>query len=76
MLKTLHGFLADKYGSALSEMTHERIEQTLQAHATEEQRQQFIALIDTCEMAQYAPVGDAVQKEESYRQALALLESL
>ena len=76
MLKALHGFLADKYGIAMSEMTHERIEQALQVHATEEQRQQFIALIDTCEMAQYAPVGDAVQKEESYRQALALLESL
>ena len=76
MLKALHGFLADKYGIALSEMTHERIEQALQAHATEEQRQQFMALIDTCEMAQYAPVGDAAHKEEAYRHALELMESI
>lgn len=76
MLKALHGFLADKYGIALSEMTHERIEQALQAHATEEQRQRFMALIDTCEMAQYAPVGDAAHKEEAYRQALELMESI
>lgn len=76
MLKALHGFLADKYGIALSEMTHERIEQALQAHATEEQCQRFMALIDTCEMAQYAPVGDAAHKEEAYRQALELMESI
>lgn len=76
LLNALHGFLADKYGIALSEMTHERIEQVLQQHTSEEQCQQFMSIIDTCEMAQYAPVGDAAHKEETYRQALELLDSI
>lgn len=71
--RALYGFMADRYGIGTSEMNRDTIRRLLAEHATPEFQQQMLELLDECEMAQYAPVGDSARKEETYRRALELM---
>ncbi|MFI3286922.1 MAG: BatD family protein [Rikenellaceae bacterium] len=56
VLRAMLGFVGDKYSIAVSELTKERIESEFsQRGVREEVATDFIALIEECEMARYAP---------------------
>lgn len=74
--KAVTGFLADKFGIEQAEMNHEKIESKLSEEGVSaENIEAILAVMDTCQFAQYAPGADN-QRSDVYMQALHAIESL
>lgn len=74
LLKAFWGYLSDKLTLPLSELSRENARATLlQYNVDEETISEFIALIDTCEMAKFAPSAVHESIEELYKQGSKLI---
>jgi hypothetical protein len=72
----LHNFLKAKLKITTSEMSKEKIMETLKNRSVgEEQIQRFIKLLEGCELARYAPSSSAA-KEEDYKKAAQTISEM
>lgn len=76
MLRAMWGFVGDKFAIEVSELNKGRIEREFATRGiNKELGEQFIALIEECEMAQYAPSA-MVDMGAIYNRALSLFDTL
>lgn len=74
LLKALWGYLSDKLTIPVSELSRENVRATLLDHnVNEETITEFIDLIDTCEMAKFAPSAVHDSIEDLYKKASKLI---
>ena len=76
MLNALYGFLADRFAVAPSTINRDLITRDLLSQVSPDIRARFLALLDACEMARYAPAGTLRPKEDIYREALWLMDQI
>ncbi len=75
--EALEGFMMDRYGLRLAELSREAIRQKLtDRQIGREPVQEYLAIIDTCEMALYAPVDGPGSRQELLRKAEQLITEL
>lgn len=75
-LKALWGFVGDKYGIEVSELNKNRItEEFNQREIAEEVQSEFVALIEDCEIAHYAPV-ESIDMKAVYERSLSVFDKL
>lgn len=71
--KAMHGYLADKLGLGVAEVTEQRLRDSLSnTPLGDALAKDIMALISTCDMARFAPVEDRPQ-QDLYDQAAALI---
>jgi hypothetical protein len=71
--KAMHGYLADKLGLGVAEITAQRLVQHLAHHpGGDALARDIVALIGTCDMARFAPVEDR-PRQDLYDQAAELI---
>lgn len=72
----LFGYMQDKYGISMSEMSKENIRKTLiQKGSDGEVVNQLIDALETCEIAQYAPVQNT-SEDKMYQQASEVIQKM
>ena len=77
VLKAVWGYLSDKLGIPVSQLSRENISSELTAYgADEELSNKIIKVLDDCEMARYAPAASQEQLETIYEEASASINSL
>ncbi|UCG27417.1 MAG: protein BatD [Bacteroidales bacterium] len=70
LLKALWGYLSDKLGIPLSELSQEKSLETLGKYSVpHEIIEDFIAVIDSCEFARFAPADSTAETESIYKKA-------
>ena len=75
--RALIGYLGDKFQIPHSELDKAKlIKQLEQANVTADYRDRLVALMSRCEMAVFAGGGSGVSMEESYSEALQLIEEM
>ena len=75
--RALLGYASDKLTLALSDLSREKIRESLFAkNVKEELTDEFISLIDACEYARYAPDGGGVEMHSNYQRAIKLISTL
>lgn len=76
-LKALWGYLSDKLGIPVSELSRDNAREQLEKMNIEgELTDKFINLIDDCEYARYAPASDESRMDELYREAIGVISKL
>lgn len=76
-LKALWGYLSDKLGISLAELSRDKAKEILlQKHIPENLTDQFIELIDNCEFARYAPSRGVEQMDELYNHSISIISRL
>lgn len=71
--KALYGYLTDKLGLGVAEITEARLKERLSVHSGDDVlAKDLMALIGTCDMARFAPVEDR-PRQELYEQAAELI---
>jgi len=77
MLKGLWGYLSDKLGIPVAELSRDRAREKLESkNVPEEMIGQFMRLIDNCEYARYAPAADEERRDRLYRDAITAISRL
>lgn len=77
VLKALWGYLSDKLGISVSNLSRENVFATMKKHnIDDEQAKAFFNLLDQCEYAQYAPSGTPSDMEDIYRQAVKMITKM
>ncbi len=72
----LFGYLQDKFGISMSEMSKENIRKTLLEKGSDAQVvNQLIDALETCEIAQYAPVQQS-SEDKMYHQAAEVIQKM
>lgn len=75
-LKALWGFVGDKYGVEVSELNKSRIIEEFNSRLViEEIQSEFLALIEDCEIAHYAPV-ESIDMAAVYQRSLSIFDKL
>jgi hypothetical protein len=75
LLKAFWGYLSDKLTIPLADLNRDSAKATLQAHEADEQSiAEFMELIDTCEMAKFAPTAVTNDIATLYNQSVKLIE--
>ncbi len=76
-LKALWGYLGDKLGIAVADLSRDKVREILSAkQIPEDLTEQFIELIDDCEFARYAPSGGMEKMDELYNHSIAIISRL
>lgn len=71
--KALRGYLSDKFGVGLTEVSVQRLRQTFgDTPDAQTMANEYVTLISTCDMARFAPLEDHPRKD-LYEQAAALI---
>ena len=74
LLRAFWGYLSDKLTLPLSELNRENARATLLKHNVDEETiTEFIELVDTCEMAKFAPSAVHDSIEELYKKGSAVI---
>lgn len=74
ILRAMLGFVGDRYGVAVSELSKDRIATEFTARGvTEENAAEYIALIEECELARYAPSASS-EMREVYNRTLTIFD--
>ena len=77
LLNAIWGYLSDKLGIPVSELSRENISSVLQeCGINDDNISQLITLLDKCEFAQYAPELADSGIEEAYNNALDVMNKL
>jgi hypothetical protein len=77
MLHAMWGYLGDKLSLPVAGLSKESAMKTLVNRGVEKANvQAYLDLIDTCEMAKYAPAESDIQMNELYQQGVKLLSTL
>ncbi|MCS6819309.1 MAG: BatD family protein, partial [Chitinophagales bacterium] len=75
--RALWGFLADKFFMGTGELSKEHIAEKLsEKNVPADLIQRLQALLNTCDIALYAPVSEVGRMEDNYRSALELIADL
>ncbi len=75
-LKALWGFVGDRYSIDMAELTKDRIREEFASRGVDSAlSDEFVSLVEECEMAQYAPVA-SLDMGAIYSRALSLFDSL
>jgi hypothetical protein len=76
-LKALWGYLSDKLGIAVADLSRDKAREILsEKKIPEDLTEQFIELIDDCEFARYAPSGGVEKMDELYNHSIAIISQL
>jgi hypothetical protein len=76
-LKALWGYLSDKLGIPVAELSRDKAREKLESHHIPEQMiEQFMKLIDNCEYARYAPSTDEERMDRLYQEAITIISAL
>jgi hypothetical protein len=76
-LKALWGYLSDKLGIPVSELSRDNAREQLEKMNIDgELTEKFINLIDDCEYARYAPASDESRMDKLYREAIGVISKL
>lgn len=76
-IKALWGYLSDKLHIPNNQLSKDTIQQVLEKHAVSAITiSSFLSLLDTCEIALYAPAGSQGSMQETYDKASAMISSL
>jgi hypothetical protein len=74
VLKASWGYMSDKLSIPVSELTKDNIKSVLNEKNIEnELSDEFISMLDTCEYAQYAPVGENETPKNTFKKAEKLI---
>ncbi len=74
ILRAMLGFVGDRYGVAVSELSKDRIaSEFTQRGVTEENATEYIALIEECELARYAPSASS-EMRDIYNRTLTIFD--
>jgi len=77
VLKALWGYLSDKLGIPVADLSKENLMEALNAKQIEDSMQKlFFDLVDTCEYAQYAPVSSESEMDKVYKEAGTIIGKL
>ena len=75
--KAILGYVGDKLGIPLSELSQDNISEQLQCHAAaDETIQQVKEVLDTCQFARYAPASDAATLDVLYHKTSQIINRL
>ena len=76
-LNALWGYLSDKLGISVAELSRDKAEERLmEKRVDEELTDQFLRLIDDCEFARYAPSSGEEKMDELYKEAIDVISRL
>jgi len=76
-LKALWGYLSDKLGISVAELSREKAKQRLNEKQVDEALiDHFLELIDECEFARYAPSSEEGRMDKLYKQAITNISQL
>jgi hypothetical protein len=76
VLRTLWGYVSDKMGIETAKLTKDSIrDNLLQRGITEEQVLRFLALVDQCELARYAPSA-SIPMKDAFSESVQLIDHL
>ncbi|MGM0530547.1 MAG: BatD family protein [Bacteroidota bacterium] len=76
-LKALWGYLGDKLGISVAELSRDKAKEILsEKQIPESLTDQFLELIDNCEFARYAPSGGMEQMDELYNHSISVISRL
>lgn len=74
LVKALWGYIGDKLAIPVSELTKDRVTESLAHKSVDaESSKKYIALLDQCEFARFAPSAPGNSKEQLYVQAEAMI---
>ncbi len=77
VMRSLWGYLSDKLTLSLSELTKDNAREKMASHGVEPQAaDEFMALLDECEFARYAPASVSAQMDDVYARAIAIIEKI
>ncbi|MBS3807286.1 MAG: protein BatD [Bacteroidales bacterium] len=77
ILKAMWGYLSDKLGIPVAELSRDSAREKLQAREVSQQiSDQFLELIDNCEYARFAPSADEERMDRLYQDALTMISAL
>ncbi|MCD6596385.1 MAG: protein BatD [Bacteroidales bacterium] len=77
VLKALWGYLSDKLGIPLSELSRDNAVEELKLKGIDEELvKEMIGLIDQCEFAQYAPSVSDGNMDDIYKQAVKMISKM
>ena len=77
VMRALWGYLSDKLTLSLSELTKDNARDKMQEHGvSKEAADSFMALLDECEFARYAPASVAATMDDVYRRAAEVIEKI
>ena len=76
-LKALWGYLSDKLGISVAELSREKAKQRLNEKQVDEALiDHFLELIDECEFARYAPSSEEGKMDKLYKQSITNISQL
>ena len=76
-LKALWGYLSDKLGIPVAELSRDNARERLQSKdVPQEMTDQFLELIDNCEYARFAPSADEERMDRLYQDAISTISRL
>lgn len=77
VMRALWGYLSDKLTLSLSELTKDNARDKMQEHGvSKEAADSFMALLDECEFARYAPANVAATMDDIYSRAAEVIEKI
>ena len=77
VMRALWGYLSDKLTLSLSELTKDNAREKMASHGvSQEAADSFMALLDECEFARYAPASLAATMDDVYRRAADVIEKI
>ena len=77
ILRALWGYLSDKLGISVAELSRDNAREKLQAKEVPQQMtDQFLELIDNCEYARFAPSADEERMDRLYQDAISTISAL
>ncbi|MDR3235701.1 MAG: BatD family protein [Prevotellaceae bacterium] len=72
--RALWGFLSDKSGLTIADLSRDAVRETMQRkNAKEEDINAYLQILDECEYARYAPGAGRVEMEKTYNDAIAVI---
>lgn len=75
--QALWGYVGDKLGIPLSELTKENVREKLVAQqVAEADTERFVTLLNTCEMALFAGMDNAADMDKTYQEATAVITNI
>ncbi len=77
ILKALWGYIGDKLNIPISELTKDTIENSLQKYQMDDfLTSEFLKILNTCEFAKYAPMGEDGSMENVYDSAISIISKM
>jgi len=77
VLKALWGYTSDKLNISMSRLTKETVDRELSAfNVSEDIRNEYADILQTCEFARYAPASDSHAMDELYERTMGVMNKM